>query len=64
MSELTAKIDEIKEKEEISDSESEEYEPETIKQKPLVSRNMISLQNKKSIIKVHKPVEQINYFCD
>ena len=52
---------------EISDSDSDsedEPEPEPIKQKPLPSRTMITQQNKKSIIKVHKPIEQINYFCD
>ena len=52
---------------EISDSESdsEEDEPEPVKkQRPLAPRQMVSQQNKKSLIKVHKPVEQINYFCD
>ena len=53
---------------EISDSESEEEEeedPEPVKkQKPLKARDMITQQNKKSLIKVHKPVEPINYFCD
>jgi len=54
---------------EISDSESEseeeEEEPEPVKkQKPLKAREMITQQNKKSLIKVHKPVEPINYFCD
>jgi len=50
---------------EISDSESEsEDEPEPVKQAPLKPRQMVTQQNKKSLIKVHKPVEQINYFCD
>jgi len=51
---------------EISDSESESgEEPEPVKkQKPLKAREMITQQNKKSLIKVHKPVEPINYFCD
>ena len=53
---------------EISDSESEEEEeeePEPVKkQKPLKARDMITQQNKKSLIKVHKPAEPTNYFCD
>jgi hypothetical protein len=48
-----------------SDSDSEEEEEEPVKkQKPLKARDMITQQNKKSLIKVHKPAEQINYFCD
>ena len=50
---------------EISDSESDEEEEPEVIQKPLPSsRKMVSLQNKKSLIKVHKPEQQFNYFCD
>ena len=53
---------------EISDSESSE-EDEPVVQKPLPSslpsRKMITLQNRKSLIKVHKPAEPVfNMFCD
>jgi len=52
---------------EISDTESEE-EDEPVVQKPLPSslpsRKMITLQNKKSLIKVHKPEPVFNMFCD
>jgi hypothetical protein len=53
---------------EISDTESEE-EDEPVVQKPLPSslptRKMITLQNRKSLIKVHKPAEPVfNMFCD
>ena len=53
---------------EISDTESEE-EDEPIVEKPLPSslpsRKMITLQNRKSLIKVHKPAEPVfNMFCD
>jgi hypothetical protein len=53
---------------EISDTESSE-EDEPVVQKPLPSslpsRKMITLQNRKSLIKVHKPAEPVyNMFCD
>lgn len=46
-----------------TDTEEEEEEP-VKKQVQLKARQMITLQNKKSLIKVHKQNEATNYFCD
>ena len=54
---------EISDSEDESDEEVVEFKP-IPKQNPLRSREMITLQNKRSLIKVHKPEPPINYFCD